>query len=102
MQSYYSVYGTNITLLMDDTFAANYNRAQDAFVEAQKKHKERTGQNWTGRENLWIDWTDAEQKAFNEFADFMNSMIKMAGGSLDLKQEDMPSTHLEKLHSHEN
>lgn len=96
MQSYYSVYGTPIHLLMDDEFAANYNRAQDAFAEAQKKHKNTTGRNWRG-ENLWIDWTDAEQKAFNEFADLLNLLIKMNGGALDLKEEDLHSTHLEKL-----
>ena len=96
MQSYYSVYGTRIHLLIDDEFAANYNRAQDAFAEAQKNYMILRQKAWNGEE-LWINWTDAEQNAFNEFAKLMNTMIKMNGGSLDIKQEDMTSNHLEKL-----
>ena len=96
MQSYYSVYGTRIHLLIDDEFAANYNRAQDAFAKAQKMFKISTGRNWTG-EMMRIDWTVAEELAFNNFANLMNTMIKMSGGTLDLRDEDMPSNHLEKL-----
>lgn len=96
MQSYYSVYGTRLHLLLEDEFAANYNRAQDAFAEAQKAHKDTTGQNWQG-EQMWIYWTDAEQNAFNKFADLLNLLIEVNGGSLELKEEDLTSMHLIKL-----
>ena len=96
MQSLYSVYWTNITLLLDDEFAANYNDAQDAFAKAQLVYKTTTGDNWNG-EVLYIEWTDAQQKAFNQFAEFMNLYIKMNGGSLDLNTDQLSSSHLEKL-----
>jgi len=97
MQSYYSVYGTRIHLLLDDKFAALYNRAQDAWTDAQETYKHATGKNWTGDQALYINWTDAEQKAFNDFADLMNLMIKLNGGSLDIREEDIVKPHLIKL-----
>jgi hypothetical protein len=96
MQSYYSVYGTPLHLIFEDEFAANYNRAQDAFTEATKRFKEATGYDWKGQD-LIIDWTDEEQKAFNEFADLLNLLVKINGGSLDMTVDDMTSNKLEKL-----
>ena len=96
-QSVYSVYGSPIHLILDDDFASAYNRSQDAFVQAQKDHLARTGSAWTGLEQMWIHWTDEERDAFNNFAELMNSLIKLNGGGLDLPEEQMPSMHLIKL-----
>lgn len=95
-QSYYSVYGTRIHLLIDDEFAKNYNVAVDAFNAAQKTFKATTGNNWNG-EPLWVDWTDEAHAAYNEFADFMNHMIKMNGGSLDIGEDDLTDGYLTKV-----
>lgn len=95
-QSIYSVYGTAVHLLLDDKFALHYNRAQDAYASAQELCEFSTGKAWTG-ETLYINWSDVEQKAFNDFAELMNLMIKINGGSLDLREEDLHSNHLEKL-----
>lgn len=96
-QSVYSVYGSPIHLILDDDFVSAYNRAQDAFVQAQKDHLTRTGSPWTGLEQMLIHWTDEEQAAFNNFAGVMNSIIELNGGGIDLTEEQMPSLHLVKL-----
>lgn len=96
MQSIYSVYGTAIHLLLDDEFATNYNNAMKAFFDAQFEYMERTHQEWKGGP-LTINWTPEEQKAYKDFANLMNSMIEMNGGSLNLTQDDMTSDYLVKL-----
>lgn len=96
-QSIYSVYGSRIHLLLDDEFASNWNKARLAFFEAQKKHLARTGTQWTGNEKLEMDLKPEELKAFNDFAELMNLMIKLNGGSLDLAVEDMTDDYLVKV-----
>lgn len=96
MQSIYSVYGTRIHLMLDDEFAKNYNRAIECLNAAQKTYKDVTGKNWNG-ETLYVDWTDEMHAAHNDFADLMNLMIKLNGGSLDIKEEDLTSPYLEKV-----
>ena len=97
MQSLYSVYGTKIHLLLEDEFAANYNRAQDALIEAQKQFLTTTGQQWTGLEEIYVEWSKEERSAFNDFADLMNKLIELNGGSIDIREEDMQSDYLVKL-----
>ena len=97
MQSTYSVYGSPIHLILDDEFAQNYNNAQKAFFEAQLRFKSANDRPWTGQEALDLRWTEKEREAFNGFADLMNTMIKLNGGSLALKAEDMTSDYLVKL-----
>jgi len=95
-QSYYSVYGTPLHLLLDDEFAANYNAAQRAFFEAQVKFNETSKTTWAG-EPLNINWTEEHRRVYNQFAELMNSMIDMAGGALELGEEEMTSDFLVKL-----
>lgn len=97
MQSLYSVYGTKLHLILDDEFATNYNRAQDAFSTAQSMYQETTGQQWTGAEMITIDWTNEERSAFNGFADLINKLIELNGGAIDIREEDMQSGYLVKL-----
>lgn len=95
-QSIYSVYGTRIHLMLDDEFAKNYNVAVDAFNEAQKNYMIRHQSAWNG-EPLWVDWTDEAHAAYNDFADLMNHMIKLNGGALDIKEEDLVNGYLTKV-----
>lgn len=97
MQSLYSVYGTKLHFILDDEFATNYNRAQDALFVAQRMYQETTGQQWTGVEQIVVDWTNEEMSAFNKFAELMNKLIEVNGGSLDMREEDMLSDYLVKL-----
>lgn len=97
-QSYYSWMGTPLHLILDDDFAAAYNRAQAAFFQAQKDHLARTGSHWDPiNEHLLIHWTDEEQSVFDQFAVFMNSYIELNGGSLHITDEEMTSNYLVKL-----
>jgi len=96
-QSTYSWCGSQLHLVLDDDLAANYNRAQSAFFEAQKLHMRKTGQQWTGVEPLFITWTEEEQAAYSNFAKLINTLIEVNGGSLAITEEEMTSDYLIKL-----
>jgi len=98
MQSAYSLYGSRIHLVLNDDVADAYNRANDAWLKAQKDHEIRTGSKWNPKnESLLIDWTDAEQKAFNGIARIMNLIIEVNGEGLDIPEEEITSDYLVKL-----
>lgn len=97
MQSTYSVYGTDVHLILDDEFAENYNNAQHEFFDAQKVHMEKVGSAWTGTEPLYIKWSEEQRKAFDDFAVLMNHMVELNGGSLNITEESMTSDYLVKL-----
>ena len=99
-QSFYSVYGTRLQLVLDDDFAEAYNRALKAFFEAQGAYKKIHGQDWKPSESIFVEWTQKEQDAFNKFAEFMNNYVEFVGDGLDLGyngQENFPSDYLVKL-----
>lgn len=96
-QSVYSWMGTDIHLVLEDDVADNFNRAQDAFMEAQKNFKTTTGKNWTGTEALWMNWTMDEQRAWNGIAAIINQLADLNHGSIEIMEEDMTTTYLVKL-----
>jgi hypothetical protein len=89
--------GTRIHLVLEDEIADAYNTAQDAFKQAQLDYKATTGSDWTGTEAMWINWTDEQQNVWNTVAGIINDMIKLNGGSLDIKEEELTSDYLVKL-----
>lgn len=97
MQSVYSWMGSRIHLVIEDDVANAYNRAQDAFITAQANYMETTGTEWTGKESLWMNWTDEEQTAWNGVAAVINDLVKLNGGSLDIPEEETTTTYLVKL-----
>lgn len=97
MQSVYSWMGTDIHLVLEDDFANDYNRAQEAFFTAQIIHKTATGSAWNGRGPLQMNWTEKEFQAFDKVGKFINLLIDMNGGSLNLTEEQMTSDFLVKL-----
>lgn len=99
MQSVYSVFGTKLHLVLEDSFAEAYNRAAQAFLDSQEKHRERTGKEWTPVDSIEMFWTEEEQAAWNKFAAFINGYIEFVGGSVDLgyNEEPYPSDRLIKL-----
>ena len=98
MQSYYSWMGSPLHLILNDDFAAAYNRAQAAFFQAQKDHLARTGSPWDPvNEQLLIHWTPEESSAFDKIAVFMNSYVELNGGGLNITEEQMTSDFLVKL-----
>ena len=96
-QSTYSWMGSQLHLVFEDDIANAYNRAQDAFIEAQREYRERTGQEWTGRESLLMNWTQEEQSAWNNVAKIVNLLVDINGGSLAIMEEDITSDYLVKL-----
>ena len=97
MQSVYSWMGTRIHLVLEDDFAANFNRAQNAFFEAQHYHKAVYGTPWEPLEPLMIDWTTKEQSAWNKLAELINLLIEMNGGSLNIQESEITSDYLVKV-----
>jgi len=97
-QSYYRVFGSPLTLLLDDRLAENYNSFTTALFEAQQRVIEETGESWNPTtQSLDIDTEQECIDAFNTFGEFMNSYIKMNGGSLKLSEEDVFSDYLVKI-----
>lgn len=99
MQSAYSWMGSRIHLVLEDEVAEAYNRAQDKFGEAQKRHQKIHGHEWGYKhEALEIDWEPAEQKAFNDIASVINLLVEINGeGGLDIPEEEITSDYLIKL-----
>lgn len=97
MQSVYSWMGTDIHLVLEDDFANDYNRAQEAFFSAQIVHKTATGSVWNGRGPLQITWTKKEELAFDKVGKLINLLIDMNGGSLNITEEQCTSDFLVKL-----
>jgi len=96
-QSTYAWMGSQLHLVLEDELAAAYNRAQDAWLQAQKNHLERTGSRWEPSEPIWIDWTETESSAWDKIAKLVNLLIEINGGSLAIMQEDCTSDYLVKV-----
>lgn len=64
---------------LSDEYAALYNRATQAFFDAQSNHKERTGSKWTPGQPLEIDMTKEEMTAFNGFKQVLEEALKNYG-----------------------
>lgn len=96
-QSTYSWMGTKLHLVLDDGLAGAYNRATTAFFEAQKNHKLAYGTSWHPTDPLAVSWTEEEQNAWNNMAEFINSLVALNGGFLDITEEEMTSNYLEKI-----
>lgn len=95
-QSVYSWMGSPLHLILEDDYAINFNRAQEAFFSAQLEFKAQTGQQWNG-EKLAIKWNDEELKAWNDMGRIINLLIEVNGGSLAITEEQMKSDFLVKL-----
>lgn len=98
MQSYYSLYGSRIVLLLEDEVAEAYNRAVDSFFEAQKEHRKVMGRKWNpDTDPLLIAYNKKDLEAYEEIGYLVRLMCKINGGGLSLTEEDTPSDYLIKL-----
>ena len=96
-QSYYSMFGSPLQLLLEDDIANGYNRALKAFFDAQKNHKELHGVPWTPDQPIWVQTNDEDQAAHDAIARLMNLLIEINGGALELPEEQMTDDYLVKL-----
>ncbi len=96
-QSFYSWMGSPLHLVLVDEFATTFNRATEKFFSAQLDFKARTGSDWTGSEQIKVDWTEEELKAYNKMGDLVNFLVEFNGGSLDIGEDAMTSSFLVKL-----
>lgn len=96
-QFVYSWMGSPLHFVLEEELANAYNRAQEAFFEAQQHFKLKNGTEWTGREMIEMDWTSEEQKAWNAIASVINLLIKINGGGLDIPEEQCTTDFLVKL-----
>jgi hypothetical protein len=97
MQSVYSWMGTPIQLLLEEEVAEGYNRFLNAFFEAQREHKVRTGSDWTGVEPLYIECEEKDQEIYNAVGEIINQLIKLNGGSLNISEEQCTSDFFVKV-----
>jgi hypothetical protein len=89
--------GSRLHLVLEDDVAAAFNRMQDAWFDAQKKHKEKTGTQWDPTEPLLIDCADEDTKVWNKIGSLINLLIEINGGKLEITEEEMTSDYLVKL-----
>lgn len=96
MQSAYSWAGTRIHLVLRDDVADAYNRAMDAWTQAQVDHYNRFGTEWDPSDYLWMTLSDFEKAAWNGIARIINLLGEVNGG-LDIPEEEITSDYLVKL-----
>jgi hypothetical protein len=98
MQSAYSWCGSRLHLVLEDEVADAYNRFQDAFFEAQKKHRETHGAQWDPvNEPLLIDYEDRDKEIWDKIGSIINLLVEVNGGGLNIPEEEMTSDYLVKL-----
>ena len=97
-QSVYSYNGSHLHLTIDDNFANAYNKAMDAWFQAQKDFERDHGRKVTSDEVmhgvLQIRASREEGDAWNKVAKFVNNKIKEG---LELTEEECTSSYLVKL-----
>jgi hypothetical protein len=96
MQSPYSLFGSRIHLVLEDNFAEAYNRAQDSFMNAQMSFAAENGKTWNGEE-LRPDWSLDEAKSWYYILGFIELLLSMNGGALDISEDETHSDYLIKL-----
>jgi hypothetical protein len=98
-QSAYSYYGSRIHLVLEDDVARDYNRAVDAWYEAQSFHEKIYGRKWDPVKEpyLRIAMSDKEKKAYDDIGKIINLLVKINGGGLDIPEEEITSDYLVKL-----
>jgi hypothetical protein len=83
---------------MEDRLAEAYNRAMEAWFQAQRDFEKKYGRKCTGVElmsgKVKISMSSEEAEAFNKVANFMNSQYARG---LILTEEECPSNYLVKL-----
>lgn len=99
MQNYYAWYGTRLHLILEDDIADAFNRATDKFAAAQKKFKDEYGIAWDPTQNHALDpqWTEDELGAWNSISRYINLLVEINGGALDISEEELTSEYLVKL-----
>ena len=85
--SLYAVYGSELHLILPDDFA-------DAVIRAQTHYNESTEMWETTRWHM----PSKDRDAWDAYADLMNQLIKINGGTLELPNEVKDAPILVKLH----
>lgn len=94
-QPIYSYCGTSIHIPASEEMAAAYNRFVDELATAMKKFEASHERIWESKDQFSLDVTDEEIKAYNTVADIINAMVDLCGGAINIREEDMPTNHLE-------
>lgn len=98
-QSVYSFYGSRLHLYLDDELAAAYNRAAEAFYQAQHLHHQfhETPWNPSESESLEIDVTPEEVDAWNKVGKVINLLSEINEGGLQIPEEEITDDYLVKV-----
>lgn len=95
MQHTYSFLGSPLHLVLEDKIAEGYNRAVDAFVEAQFEYMERTHLEWTPDQPLNMRTSKEDMEAYSNIGRIINLLVEINGGAIDITEEQCTSDHLE-------
>lgn len=96
-QSVYSFLGSPLHLVLEDEIAERYNRFVDSFLDAQQKHRERTGRKWDPNESLLMDVAKGDNEAYSQVGRIINLLVEVNGGGLEISEEQVTSDFLEKV-----
>lgn len=96
-QSVYSFLGSPLHLVLEDYIAERYNRFIDSYLDAQEKHRERTGRKWSPNEPLKMDVEEGDNEAYNGVGRIINLLIEINGRGLEISEELITSDYLEKV-----
>lgn len=96
-QPMYRWNGTPLVIPCDPAIAEAYNRRCEQFIEAQVKHKEKTGKAWTISEPLSIPQDDEAQRAYNLVGDVINALVACCEGGIDFPENMVDETGLVRI-----
>lgn len=74
MQKTYSFYGTELTLLLDESTADAYNRVASEFRAAQFRHKDKYGVDWTPDMPLELNVEQQDLETWNAMAGVLEAL----------------------------
>jgi hypothetical protein len=97
-QHVYSFLGSKLHLVLEDEVAESYNRAVDAFLDAQVEHEKTHGRKWDPvNEPLLMEINDRDKEVHNQIGDLINFMVKINGGGLDIPEEECTDDHFVRI-----
>lgn len=89
--------GTPLVIPCDPAVAEAYNRRCEQFIEAQVKHKERTGKYWTDSEPLRIRKDDEAQRAYDLVGAVINALVACCEGGIAFPEDMVDESGLVRI-----
>lgn len=96
-QSFYSYMGSPLQFILRDDIAEGFNRASDEFHNAQLRHREKYGVDWSPSVPLLMRWNRKDKENYDAVGSIIKLLVNINGGGLDVPDWMLATDHLEKI-----